>query len=32
MFAVIKTAEDLETMSETAIRFGLREMAAAIIK
>ena len=26
MYAVIKTAEDLETMSETAVRFGLREM------
>jgi len=24
MYAVIKTAEDLETMSETAVRFGLR--------
>ncbi|MCL2219732.1 MAG: hypothetical protein FWC23_06795 [Chitinispirillia bacterium] len=29
MYAVIKTAEDLETMSSTAIRFGLREMAAS---
>jgi hypothetical protein len=27
MYAVIKTADDLETMSETAIKFGLREMA-----
>jgi hypothetical protein len=26
MYAVIKTAEDLETLSETAIRFGLREI------
>jgi hypothetical protein len=26
MYAVIKTAEDLETMSETAVKFGLREM------
>lgn len=26
MFAVIKTAEDLETMTATALRFGLREM------
>ena len=26
MYAVIKTAEDLETMSETAVRFGLREI------
>ena len=25
MYAVIKTAEDLETMSATAVRFGLRE-------
>jgi hypothetical protein len=29
MYAVIKTAEDLETMTETAVRFGLREMVAA---
>ncbi|MCL2182814.1 MAG: hypothetical protein FWB85_05020 [Chitinispirillia bacterium] len=29
MYAVIKTAEDLETMSSTAIRFGLREMIAS---
>jgi hypothetical protein len=28
MYAAIKTAEDLETMSETAARFGLRDMAA----
>jgi len=28
MYAVIKTAEDLETMSATAVRFGLREMVA----
>jgi hypothetical protein len=28
MYAVIKTAEDLETMSETAVRFGLRPPAA----
>jgi hypothetical protein len=26
MYAVIKTAEDLETMQETAVRFGLREI------
>ncbi|MDR2728071.1 MAG: hypothetical protein LBB56_02985, partial [Chitinispirillales bacterium] len=26
MYAVIKTAEDLETLSETAVRFGLREI------
>jgi hypothetical protein len=30
MYAVIKTAEDLETMSETAIKFGLREMVAGV--
>jgi hypothetical protein len=26
MFAVIKTVEDLEAMTTTAARFGLREM------
>lgn len=30
MYAVIKTAEDLETLSETAVRFGLREIVESL--